>query len=374
MTARPFTRPAEQRCGVLFGAGVSAQVGNLPFVRDASSILALRSASAVRAGQADALGRGLAGRNVTFMDGTGSHVPAELVASTVELARRKSADVVISLGGGSAIGLGKAVSVEAGTAERGIPHIAVTTTYSGSEQTGRYGVTLSGRKQVRDDPRAFPAMAVYDPELTYSLPAGITAESGVNALAHCVEVLLLDPPDPECRLVAADGLRRIVRALPLCVARPDALEARADMMLGAMQASRAVIMTPTALHHALCHVLGGKTGLAHGALNAVVLPYVVEANAGAAVAGLAALAEALGLPPDTDPASGIGNFLRGFSRSLDLPTSLGEMGIAEDALPELAEIAFAKPQAHRNPARLAGPGDVLTILRRAWAGPVAAAG
>lgn len=365
-----FRRGAETRGALVFGAGAFARLAEEPAVANASSILVLVSGSAYRAGQADRFLAALSGKRVTLVTEVGHHVPSDIVAEGVRLGREAGAELIVSIGGGSAIGLGKAVSVGLGDEAFGLPHIAVTTTYSGSEQTARFGVTdaVTRKKNTITDLRAFPVLSVYDPELTYDLPAPVTAGTGLNALAHCIEIMLLDPRDPECRIQAREGTRRIVAALPTCVADPHDPDARAGMLLGSMLAARVVIMLPTALHHVLCQLLGGRTGLPHGTLNAVVLPSVVAFNAEVAAGPLREVAADLGLPAGEGAGERAAAFLHDFNHRLGLPGSLRELGVDRAILPEVAEVAFTRPSALRNPKPLGGPQDILPVLERAWAG------
>ena len=171
----------------------------------------------------------LGGRLVAEFNGVAPHVPQEAVDAARALAREKRADVVVSMGGGSAIGVGKGIALDA------IPLIAIPTTYAGSEMTPVVGITdrNEGRKRVRRDPAALPRLAIYDPEVTLDLSPQLTASTAMNALAHCVEACYATDASPEVRSVALDGTRHIVRSLPLCVARGDDLDAREDLMQGA---------------------------------------------------------------------------------------------------------------------------------------------
>ncbi len=375
----PFRQDGSRRNRVIFGVGSSRTLGEEPLVRDAKRILLLCSPRTARSESGrqviDSLG---AGRTTVFTEG-GEHVPSTAVANGMRAAEGRGIDLIVSLGGGSTSGLGKALSLRIGGALDSpelpaIPHVAIPTTYSGSELTAVYGITEmdTHRKVVMRDDRALPALAVYDPELTLSLPARVTAGTGMNAMAHCVEILLCSPPDPECRAAGLEGIRRIASSLSACVHSPTNLAARSEMLVGAFLGGRALGYYGSALHHALCQALGGRTGISHGDANAIVLPHVLRFNAEAAPGPLAEMADVLKIPVAVDdPASAghrLADYLTAFTAGLGLPRGLREVGVPRDVLPLVAEEVFARPAAHRNPRPLEGPEAILPILEAAWEG------
>ena len=206
------------------------------------------------------------------------HVPQEQVEAALILAVEHNVDAVIGLGGGSPIGLAKAVSLaleahRAGRPARArfptdqplIPVIAIPTTYAGSEMTPIYGVTqvIDGlsRKVTVTDAKVTPKLTLYDPELTLALPAQLTASSGINALAHCIEAVYSISRNPLSTAAALQGIGHITQALPRAVANGADIEARTELLLGAYLAATATATVKIGLHHGLCHVLGGRTGL-----------------------------------------------------------------------------------------------------------------
>src|SRR5439155_12273809 len=234
------------------------------------------------------------------------HVPREAVEAARELAREMQIDVVVAMGGGSAVGLAKGVALRksgwtgyepaATPAAKPRPAlIAIPTTYAGSEMTPVVGITYraEGHKLVLRDPAVLPRLAIYDPEVTLGLPAPLTASTGMNALAHCVEACYALDVNPVVLPVALEGLRHIARSLPLCVAAGDDIEAREDLLLGAYLAGFSIANATMALHHGLCHVLGGRTGIAHGVVNAILLPHVMTFNADAVPDAMSAIADAM---------------------------------------------------------------------------------
>jgi len=364
---------------VIFGLGCIADVGAEWPLRDAKRILLVCSDRMARSETGRRVIQFLGTPRVTLFTGVGEHESSTAVEGGLRAAQGQGIDLVVSLGGGSAIGLGKALSLRLDGAiddlqREPVPHVAIPTTYSGSEMTFSYGITdpREHRKAVFRDERALPALAVYDPELTYNLPARVTAGSGMNALAHCVEVLLLSPANPECRAVAVEGIRRITSSLPRCIQSPHDPGARSGMFVGSLLGGRALFYSGSALHHALCQSLGGKTGVSHGDANAIVLPHVLRMNAEGGVTSLLDVADALHtLEPGDDPrAAGrrAASYLAEFAGRLGLPGSLKELGVPREVLPAVAEEVFARPPAHRNPRALDGSGAILAVLEAAWEG------
>ncbi len=281
------------------------------------------------------------------------HVPAGDVAAAMALVSETSPDGVVAVGGGSAIGLGKAVAVQSG-----LPLLAVPTTYSGSEATPIYGVTAE-HKRTGSDPRALPRVVVYDPALTVSMPRQVTATSGLNALAHGVEALYAPGANPVTGLLAREAIDILARALPVAAARPDLLQARADALYAAYLAGWSIATAGTALHHTLCHVIGGTHAVGHGELHAVLLPYVVAYNAPAIPGSIAVVADALGTP---DGPAG----LRRLAEELGAPTDLASLGLPEHALNDAVERAVAAVR-NRNP-RPVEPASLRRMLDDAYAG------
>ena len=205
------------------------------------------------------------------------HVPVAAVARALEAALDVTAGVLVSIGGGSATGLAKAIARDAG-----LPIVAVPTTYAGSEMTPIWGQSDQGGKTTGRDPQVLPRIAVYDPALTVSMPAELTAASGMNALAHAVESLYAPDSTPQSSDVAEEAIRVLVHGLPRAVRQPDDLQARTETLRGAWLAGWALGSTTMGLHHKLAHVLGGTYHLGHAAVHSVLLPHVAAFNAPAA--------------------------------------------------------------------------------------------
>lgn len=282
------------------------------------------------------------------------HVPVEVAEAARAAAADHEADLVLSVGGGSTTGTAKAVALTTG-----LPIVAVPTTYAGSEATPVWGLTEGQRKITGTDRRVLPTTVVYDPELTVSLPSDLTAVSGLNALAHCVEAFWAAGANPASAALAEGGIRALADGLPGAVADGADLAARTDALVGAWLAGSAFATAGGGLHHKICHVLGGAYDLPHAATHAIVLPHVLAFNAPAAPQAAARIAAALG---SDDAVAG----LVALAARVGAPTALRDVGLREDQIDEAADLAATKVPAD-NP-RPASREDVAALLRAAWQG------
>ena len=271
---------------VVFRAGALADLGSELDREEHRRALLLTTPG--RALNVDRLLDHLGERLAATFAGARVHVPVDAVMAAQELADRVTPDCLLTFGGGSAIGLGKAIAQKTG-----LPLVAIPTTYSGSEMTSIWGVTDASAKRTGRDERVAPRLVIYDPELTYDLPPEVSAASGMNAIAHAVESAWAPDASPVSELLAWDAIRRLGDNLPLLCDDPHDPVARAGALLGAHLAGRSLDMTTMGLHHKLCHVLGGSFGMPHAATHAALLPCVVAWNAGAAPDAMARIAAAL---------------------------------------------------------------------------------
>jgi maleylacetate reductase len=281
------------------------------------------------------------------------HVPEEVAADALRLARAVGADALVCIGGGSATGLAKAVALQAR-----LPILAVPTTYAGSEMTPIWGSTAAGHKTTGRDPGVRPRTVVYDPLLTLSLPPAFTAASRLNAAAHCVEALYADAVGPVTALFAEQGLGTLAAALPRCVEAPGDVDARGQALYGAWLAGLATDGAVMGVHHKICHVLGGSFGLPHAEVHAAVLPHAAAFNAEAAPAALARAARALGT---TDLPGGLWDL----ATRMSAPTSLRRLGLRAEDIEAAAELVAAARPANPRPVDAAG---VAGVLRAAYDG------
>ena len=276
-----------------------------------------------------------------------TEVPSERIADMSALA----GDGVVALGGGSAIDLGKAI-----TAETGVPLVSIPTTYAGAEWTTYFGIRTPDRRMKGGGAGANLGGVVYEPELTLSLPRAETIGTAMNALAHCAEALYVRGHNPEADEHALTGARLIAGHLPRVVAALGDVAERRALLEGAMHAGMALGASMLALGHAMAQALGGRYGLPHGAMNAIVLPAALRYNGVVAPDALARFGEAIG----GDPVERVRELARlgGFAR-------LRDFGVPEADLPSVAAAAAERAGAKANP-RPAGAREVECLLRASW--------
>jgi len=335
----------------VFGVGSIAQIAEEVQMLGARRVLILTSPS-----HRDVAGRVAADLGELFAGvchDAAMHVPVETAMETRQLAIRLQADCCVTIGGGSAIGLGKAVAL----ALR-VPIVAVPTSYAGSEMTSIYGITEDGKKVTGRDPHVRPKSVVYDPALTLSLPPSLSAASGMNAIAHCVEALYAMDGNPIVSLMAEEGISALALSLPRIIEDPSDVDARSEALYGAWLAGHALEATTMGLHHKICHVLGGAFGLPHAELHAIVLPHVARYNSKAAPQGMARFARAL---KAGDAPSALYHMLG----RLRLPSALKQIGMPRSGVQQAAEEVCATP--YRNP-KVVEYESVKAMLERAYEG------
>jgi maleylacetate reductase len=281
------------------------------------------------------------------------HVPDHVAASARNIAQAVSADCLIAFGGGSSIGVAKAVALT-----MGLPIIAVPTTYSGSEMTPIWGRTSHGQKQTGRDPKVQPRVVIYDPELTLGLPADVSALSGMNAIAHCIEALYAADATPASTDSAIRGIELLSQSLPQIVANPGSLPAREAALEGAWLAGSALGSVQMALHHKLCHTLGGAFNLPHAETHAVLLPYTAAFNRQAAQDAMRLAALALNAP-DAPVA------LLDLEWRIGTPLSLEKIGMKETDLDHAADRAVERQ--YPNPREVTR-AEVRALLDAAFRG------
>lgn len=282
------------------------------------------------------------------------HTPVEVTEGALSVVADCGADALVAIGGGSTTGLSKAIAVRTD-----LTQIVLPTTYAGSEMTSILGETENGLKTTRRDPLIRPEVVLYDVDLTLSLPRLLSATSGLNAIAHAVEALYAVDANPITSLMAEEGVAALARALPKINATASDKAARWDALYGAWLCGICLDRTSMALHHKLCHTLGGSFGLPHAETHCVILPHAVAYNAAAAAQAMGRLDRALGATGD--PAAA----LHQLARRLNAPQSLRELGLDEADIGRAADLAAANP--YSNPCRIERAG-IEALLRRAWAG------
>ncbi len=344
------------RSRVIFGDGTLAEVGaEIERLGRRRALLLSTPGHRALAEQVAAHLGPLAGGSFA---GAEMHTPVAVTEAALATWRAARADCLVALGGGSTIGLGKAIAMRTGADQ-----VAVPTTYAGSEMTDILGETAAGRKTTRRDPAILPETVIYDVALTLGLPPGLTATSGLNALAHAVEALYARDRNPVLSLMAGEAIAALGAALPALAADPGDRAARRRALYGAWLCGAALGGTTMALHHKLCHVLGGSFGLPHSETHAVILPHAAAYNAAAVGELLAPVGAALG---GGEP----GAALFGLARRIGAPLTLREIGLGEADLDRAADLAVENPYWNPRPVEREA---VRALIGRAWAGEPPAA-
>ncbi|MEU8800647.1 maleylacetate reductase [Spirillospora sp. NPDC048819] len=347
---RPAVRVHEMLASrVLIGPGARRLVAGEVARLGAGRVLLVASPSAAvaAAGVAEELG----GRLAASFGRPAPHTPVAVTAEAMAVVEEAGADCVVAIGGGSAIGLAKAVS-----ARTGMPQVAVPTTYAGSEATPVLGETEDGVKTTRRDPALAPGTVVYDPDLTLTMPPALTRTSAMNALAHAVEALWAPDATMVTDALATEAAGGILDALPEVLDDPSAPEPRARLQSAAWLAGICLAQTRMGLHHQLAHVLGGAFDLPHAELHTMLLPHVMAFNLPAAPAASSRLTRVTGRD---DPVA----VVEGLARGHEGPTRLSELGVPRAALRGIAGRVAADP--YPNP-RTPSEASLTDLLTTAW--------
>jgi maleylacetate reductase len=355
-----------------FGCGVIEEAGRTIGALGARRVLMICSARGRESAAGRRLAQALGPALVSIFDGARAHVPESTVRGAHERLQSERIDAVVSFGGGACSDLGKAVCyfAEQASGETGkscfdrprIPHLTVPTTYSGAELTPFFGVTdeTARRKSGAGGPTTAPAAVLYDPEVTLDLPPRASAETGMNALAHCVEAAWSPVRTAEADAIALAGAAQIHGSLPRVVEHPDDLQARTAMLAAAMLAGRCLQNASMGVHHGLAQMVGARTGISHGLANAVILAHAVRFNADAVPEAVARLARAFGR--DDGDAAGAIDELRA---RLALPARLSECGVSAEDIEVIARLSPGNATLAKNPKRVREE-DARAILAAAF--------
>lgn len=340
--------PGHPPVRVRLGVGVRHEVGRELAALDVSRALILTTPEQISAGEAlcSALGSLASG---IFARAT-MHTPIEVTETALEAA--EGADCLVAIGGGSTIGLAKAIALRTD-----LPQIVLPTTYAGSEATPVLGQTMNGVKETLRSPKVQPEVVLYDPELVATLPAALTVTSGLNAMAHAVEGLYAQNRNPLSDELALAGIRAFQKGLARVVANPGDLAAREETQFGSWLCGTVLATVGMAIHHKLCHTLGGSFDLPHAEVHAILLPHSTAYNAKAAAKELAPVADLFG--------GSAGGGLYDFAASLGAPLALKDIGFAESDLDRAADLATQTPYCNPKPIER---GAIRELLQSAWAG------
>jgi maleylacetate reductase len=336
---------------VIFGPGVRNQLGAEIEQLGCSRTLILTTSG--RKSEARDLANQIKGLAAGVFNDAVMHTPVKVSEQAVELLKAVGADCIVALGGGSAIGLAKAMALRTD-----LPQIVIPTTYSGSEVTPIVGETEHHQKITQRTLKVLPEVVLYDPDLTLKLPVAISVTSGINAVAHAVEALYAKDRNPLISLLAEEAIRAFARSLPIIVANLKDESGRVDALYGAWLAGTCVGSVGMSLHHKLCHVLGGAYNLPHAETHTVILPHAVAYNSSAEPLVMKRIAQALGTK---EAAAGLYDFVG----RLGAKQSLRELGMPEEGIEKAAVQATQNP--YWNPRPLE-PDPIRRLLRRAWLG------
>jgi maleylacetate reductase len=335
---------------IVFGQGKSALAGE--WVEKLGCRRALVLSTPQQKADAEALAARLGPLAAGVFSGAVMHTPVDVTEKAMEVVRHTSADCVVSLGGGSTTGLGKAIAFRTD-----LPQIVIPTTYAGSEVTPILGQTEGGRKTTVRDASILPEVVIYDPALTLGLPVGMSVTSGLNAMAHAIEALYAQDRNPISTLMAVEGLWAFKTSLPAIVASPGDVDRRANALYGAWLCGTVLGTVGMALHHKICHTLGGTFDTPHAETHAIMLPHTAAYNA-AAVPDLLASATAIF-------GGSVGGGLWDFAKAIGAPMALKDLGLSEADLDRAAEIATENP--YWNP-RPIDRQSIRYLLQDAWEG------
>jgi maleylacetate reductase len=340
----PFVYQAQPQ-RVVFGSGTIAAAGEELTRLGCSRAFVLTTPQ--QGHSAEMLKASLGHLCVGRFTGAAMHTPVDVTETALAEVDAVGADCLVSLGGGSTTGLGKAIALRTD-----LPQIVIPTTYAGSEATPIIGETANGRKTTQRSPKVLPEVVLYDVELTMTLPPDLTVTSGLNAIAHAIEARYARDRNPIISMLALDAIRALAGALPRIVREPKNRDARSDALYGAWAAGTCLGNVGMALHHKICHVLGGTFNLPHAETHSVILPHATAYNEAAAGETLKPVAKLLG---GESAAAG----LYDLSHTLGAPTRLADIGMPRDGLDKAADEIMSAPYWNPRPVERAGVRQLL---------------
>ena len=335
---------------VLFGSGTSAQLAEEISAMGCSHALILSTPQQADLAEKTCIDIGPLATGV-FTEAA-MHTPVAVTCEALKTAEQTTADCLVPVGGGSTIGLSKAIALRSG-----LPQIAIPTTYAGSEMTPILGQTEDGVKTTQRTMKVLPEVVIYDVDLTLTLPIALSVTSGINAMAHAIEALYAENRNPVISMLAEEGIRALYRTLGIISDNPSDIKVRSDALFGAWLCGTSLGSVGMALHHKLCHTLGGTFHLPHAETHTVLLPYVTAFNTVAV--------------PELDA---LGRDLNGTSLAVSIaelvdrtgaPKSLATIGMPKDGLDRAAELAVSNP--YFNPRKF-NQGEIRELLENAYHG------
>lgn len=336
---------------VIFGAGslcrLRAEVERLGLHR----VLVL--ATAAHESSAHEIARRIGERAVGVFAEARMHTPVEVTDRAMLVLSAQRIDGLVAVGGGSTTGLAKALALRTD-----LPQIVVPTSYAGSEMTPILGETQAGRKLTQSSPRILPEVVIYDVDLTLTLSVAQSVTSAMNAMAHAVEALYSREANPLISMLAENAIAALARGLPGIAADPADRSARSQALYGAWLAGICLGSVGMALHHKLCHTLGGMFDLPHAQTHTALLPHAVAYNREAAPQAMKAVARALQVD---DAATG----LYDLAKSLGATMAMRDIGMPQRAIADVTETSLSNP--YWNPRPLERTA-IHALLASAYAG------
>ncbi len=336
---------------VIFGSGTLSRLPEEVERLDLRRVLVL--ATPQQAEDAHAIASRIGPRAVAVFSGAAMHTPVSVTEEAMRLVEAEKIDGLVAVGGGSTTGLGKAIALRTD-----LPQIVAPTTYAGSEMTPIIGETRDGKKVTQKSLRVLPETVIYDVDLTLTLPPALSGTSGINAIAHAVEALYAQDRNPIISLMALEGVRAMARALPVIVQSPQDREARSGALYGAWLCGLCLGTVGMALHHKLCHTLGGSFDLPHAETHTVILPHATAYNAPVLPGEMAALGAALG-------ASSAARGLYDLAGRVGARRALKDLGMPEEGIEQAAEASMGNPYWNPRPLERNAIRD---LIARAYAG------
>jgi maleylacetate reductase len=336
---------------VIFGFGA---LSSLPEEVDRlrlSRVLVLATPN--QAGDADRLAQMLGGRAAAVFAGATMHTPKEVTERAMDVVANNRIDGLVAVGGGSTTGLSKAIAFRTD-----LPQIVSPTSYAGSEMTPILGETENARKVTRSHPSILPEVVIYDVDLTLSLPTSLSVVSGMNAIAHAVETLYACDRNPVTSLMAVNAISALARSLPVIALDNQNRTARYDALYGAWLCGTCLGTVSMALHHKLCHTLGGSFDLPHAETHTAVLPHVLAFNAVAAPEAARQIAQAIG-------ADNAAMGLYDLASRLGATMALKNLGMPENGIEKAAALAMSNKYPNPRPLQRDAVRD---IIAAAWSG------
>ncbi len=370
-----------------FGFGAVASVGAEAKGLGASRALVVTDKVMVKTGIAQRVTESLGGVDHDVYDGVEAEPRIEAAQAVADGVRSKKYDLVVGVGGGSSMDMAKVAAGFATNqgaakafvgnnqfAKEPLPSIMVPTTAgTGAELTVTSMVTVEGHKQWINSPLLLPSVAVVDPELTMSMPPGVTAATGMDALCHNTEAYLSNMANPITDSAALEGIRIIVGNLERAFDSGSDRAARESMSLGALMGGIA-LQAKQVYGHSIGYTIATRFRLPHGVSCGLPLPYIISNYAVACAPKMKKLAEAYGVPPADDPSIlgiAIAEKARGIATHLKIPTTLKELGVAEADLPALAEecvVMYPRPSS----PLVFDVKSMSGLYRRMWDGELSA--